>query len=208
MFFVKLLALHGYTIPREAADEVMGIAKPAAIRTLLQQYYPAASAAAPLPAIHRDFLERMIEFYTTSADIREMEGASDVFRLLKKQGIKVGIDTGFSRDITDIIIARLGWDEQELLDVSVASDEVAHGRPAPDMIYKAMELTGITDVRSVMKVGDTPVDIQEGNNAGCGRVVGVLSGIGTSEELTGAGSAVLIDSIADIADLIGTVVYN
>lgn len=207
----EALALHGYIIPREAADEVMGIAKPVAIQSLLAQFYPAINPEESVAAIHGDFLKMMIAFYSTSDEIREMEGSSDVFRLLKKQGIKVGIDTGFSRDITDIIITRLGWDKENLLDVSVASDEVVHGRPAPDMVYKAMEIAGITDVKSVMKVGDTPVDIMEGNNAGCGMVVGVLSGIGSSEELADAGDALLVDSITDIADIISRqhpVVYN
>ena len=207
----EALALHGYTIPPEAADEVMGIAKPVAIRTLLKQFYPEAAADLSTAAIHEDFLKLMIRFYTTSDKIREMEGASDVFRLLKENGIKVGIDTGFSRDITDIIITRLGWDKENLLDVSVASDEVDNGRPAPDMVYKAMEIAGITDVKSVAKVGDTPVDIMEGNNAGCGMVIGVLSGIGTSKELNDAGDALLVKSIADIGDIINrahSVVYN
>lgn len=199
------LARHGYTVSREAADEVMGIAKPVAIQTLLEQFYPATAAAAPVATIHQDFLQQMISFYTSSADIREIEGSSDVFRSLQAQGIKVGIDTGFSRDITDIIIKRLGWDKENLVDVSVASDEVVHGRPAPDMVFKAMELTGITDVKSVAKVGDTPVDIMEGNNAGCGMVIGVLSGIGTAEELSDAGAALLVASIADIT---GVVAYN
>lgn len=204
------LALHGYTVPREAADEVMGIAKPVAIKTLLNQFYPDAAAGASVTAIHQDFLRLMIDFYSTADDIREIDGSSEVFRELRKQGVKVGIDTGFSRDITDIIMHRLGWQEEGLVDVSVASDEVANGRPAPDMVYRAMELTGITDVKSVMKVGDTPVDIMEGNNAGCGMVVGVLSGIGTPVELKEAGNALLVDSISDITVLLDNraVAYN
>lgn len=193
------LALHGYTVPREAADEVMGIAKPVAIQSLLEQFYPGAATTAPIAAIHQEFLRQMIDFYTTADDIREMRGASEVFRALKKQGIKVGIDTGFSRDITDVIMTRLGWDKEGLVDVSVSSDEVACGRPAPDMVYRAMALTGITDVKSVAKVGDTPVDVMEGNNAGCGMVIGVLSGIGTREALSNAGEVLVVASIADIA---------
>lgn len=200
----EVLALHGYTITRKAADEVMGIAKPVAIRILLKQFYPATAAAAPVAVIHEDFLTRMNSFYTHSENIREIEGCSDVFRSLQAQGIKVGIDTGFSRDITDIIIRRLGWDKENLVDVRVASDEVEHGRPAPDMVFKAMVLTGITDVKSVAKVGDTPVDIMEGNNAGCGMVIGVLSGIGTAEELSDAGDAILVASVADITGVISS----
>lgn len=199
----EALAIHGYIVPSSSADEVMGIAKPVAIKMLLDQFYPTLGEQASVPAIHREFLALMIHFYTHSPEIREITGTSEVFRILKEQGIKVGIDTGFSRDITDIIIDRLGWKEQHLLDVTVASDEVEQGRPAPDMIYKAMELTGVTDVKSVMKVGDTHVDILEGTNAGCGMVVAVLSGVGTREELSdyeGEG-VLLVDSILDLPGL-------
>lgn len=194
----EALLLHGHDIPIEAADKVMGIAKPVAIKMLLDEFEPEAATETAIEKIHADFLRLMSEFYHHSPEIREIEGTSEVFRSLKQQGIKIGVDTGFSRDITDIIIRRLGWDQEGLIDVSVASDEVPQGRPAPDMIYRAMELSGITDVREVLKVGDTPVDVMEGNNAGCGMVVGVLSGTGTREALLGAGEVTLLSSITEL----------
>jgi phosphonatase-like hydrolase len=198
----EALQLHGYDIPLSAADAVMGIAKPVAIKMLLEQFYPGRAAEAPVPGIHADFLRLMTGFYESSPDIREIEGTSAVFRILKEQGVKVGLDTGFSRDITDIIVARLGWHEAALLDISVASDEVEQGRPAPDMIFKAMEQLGISDVKSVAKIGDTPVDIQEGLNAGCGMVIGVLSGVGTKEELGGYEDTLLASSVLDVPGMI------
>lgn len=198
----EALLSYGFDIPLDAADEVMGIAKPVAIEMLLNQFYPERAKDTPIPEIHQAFLKLMIYFYETSPDIREIAGTSEVFRVLKEQGIKVGIDTGFSRDITDIIINRLGWYNQGLLDVTVASDEVAHGRPAPDMVYKAMQITGITDVKAVVKVGDTPVDILEGSNAGCGMVIGVLSGVSTRADLIQYNDAILLDSIIDLPDVI------
>lgn len=196
------LKSYGFEIPLHAADEVMGIAKPVAIEMLLNRFYPGEVTNTPIAEIHQSFLKLMIRFYETSPDIREINGTSAVFRTLKEQGIKVGIDTGFSRDITDIIINRLGWQEQGLLDVTVASDEVVQGRPAPDMVYRAMELTGITDVKTVVKVGDTPVDILEGCNAGCGMVVGVLSGVSARTDLMEYDDVILLDSIVDLPDAI------
>ncbi|MFA6059185.1 MAG: HAD hydrolase-like protein [Taibaiella sp.] len=198
----EALALHGYSVPQTAADDVMGISKPVAIGMLLKRFYPELGTQAPISLIHEEFLKLMSRFYTSAPEIREINGTSAVFRLLKEQGIKVGIDTGFSRDITNIIIDRLGWQEQGLLDVTVASDEVAQGRPSPDMVFRAMDLVGITDVKTVMKVGDTPVDIMEGINAGCGAVVGVLSGVGTREELGRYDGVVLVASIRDVLGLI------
>ncbi|RQO29887.1 phosphonatase-like hydrolase [Taibaiella sp. KBW10] len=193
------LQLHGYSISLSAANEVMGIAKPVAIEMLLDRFYPDATTK-NIALIHEDFLRLMIDFYKNAPGICEIEGASQTFRALQDQGIKVGLDTGFSRDITDIIIQRLGW--ASLLDVSVSSDEVAQGRPYPDMIFKAMDLTGIEDVRQVAKIGDTPVDLEEGHRAGCALVVGVLSGANDKEALQKHPHTHIIDSIVDFTTLL------
>lgn len=196
----KALAVHGYTVPLEAANEVMGIAKPVAIKMLLERFYPEVVATADINSLHGSFLQIMIDFYRNEPGICEIEGATDTFKTLQAQGIKVGLDTGFSRDITDIIIERLGW--QELLDVSVASDEVAQGRPYPDMILRAMELTGISEVQQVVKVGDTPVDLEEGHRAGCALVVGVLSGANGKEVLEQYPHTHIVDSVTDVTEVI------
>ena len=49
------------------------------------------------------------------------------------------------------------------------------GRPNPYMIFRNMQFLGLTDVRRVMKVGDTVSDIREGKNAGL-FTVGVIEG--------------------------------
>jgi phosphonatase-like hydrolase len=198
----EALALHGYHgVTLEAANSVMGIAKPVAIKMLLDLFYP-AEVNPPVAAIHDDFLKSMINFYTTAPEVMEMKGATDTFIELKKMGIKIGLDTGFSRDITDIIIKRLGWDRPEILDISVSSDEVAQGRPYPDMIYKAMEILNIKDTKKVAKIGDTPVDLQEGSNASCGLVIGVLSGSADKETLLQYPHTHLAGSVVEIPGII------
>ena len=59
-----------------------------------------------------------------------------------------------------------------------------HGRPYPYMIFKNMEALELSDVRKVIKVGDTVADIKEGKQAGM-EAVGILEGssvMGLSEE--------------------------
>ncbi len=199
----EALATHGYPeVTLEAANAVMGIAKPIAIEMLLKEFYPETAAQANIQAIHESFLKAMSHFYETTPGIREMEGTSDTFQRLREMGIKIGLDTGFSRDITDIIIKRLGWHKPGVLDVSVASDEVERGRPYPDMIYKAMQLLDISDTKAVAKIGDTPVDLQEGANADCGLVMGVWSGAANKETLALYPHTHLVPSIADVPEKI------
>lgn len=197
------LAKFGFeNVTLDAANKVMGIAKPEAIKSLILEFYPSLMETAPVKDIHVFFLENMKDFYRHSPATKEIEGTTETFKLLKSRGIKVGLDTGFSRDITDIIITRLGWDQPEILDISIASDEVTNGRPEPDMIFMAMKKLGISNVKNVAKIGDTPVDLLEGSNAECSLVIGVLSGTGDKETLEQYPHTHLVNSILDVPEMI------
>jgi phosphonatase-like hydrolase len=178
------LASVGVRAPRDQINAVMGTAKPAAIQTLIAQFRGhAAATPAVVEAVHDDFIRRMQWHYESHPDVRECDGASDLMVWCRARGIRVALDTGFNRRIADAVLKRLRWQGSALLDATVASDEVERGRPHPDMIVRAMQLTGVTDARRVMKVGDTPADVQQGQAAGCGAVVAVTSGSHTAAEL-------------------------
>ncbi len=66
------------------------------------------------------------------------------------------------------------------------------------MIFRAMEATGVVDVRRVAKAGDTVLDLQAGRNAGAGLLVGVLSGSGTREALERVEGARILSSVAEL----------
>ena len=199
--FRAALATRGLAADPEAVNAVMGLPKPEAIRRLLPRGRAAAARAQQVSAVHEDFLARMLGFYRTDPAVREVPGASEAFRLLRGRGVRVALDTGFSRPIADAVLERLGWG-RGLLDATVTSDEVAHGRPYPDMIYKAMALTGVTDAARVAKVGDTPADLREGHAAGCGWVVGVTAGSHTRAELLTHPHTHLIETVADLPPLL------
>lgn len=196
------LSAAGIDAPRSAITAVMGIPKPAAIRRVMQ-----AHAATPTQAandrtmeIHAAFVELLVERYRRDPMIRPAPGALDVFRWLRDGGVRVALDTGFSREILDVLLARLQWDRQ-IVDVTVASDEVVQGRPHPDLIFRAMQLTGISDPAQVAKIGDTPADIDEGRAAGCGLVVGVTYGTHSRGELEPF-AVPLIDRLPDLLPLV------
>jgi phosphonatase-like hydrolase len=186
---------------RDAVNRVMGISKPVAIAQLINRPGPDDPLVQDVLV---DFQERMLGFYRTSPQVREIPGATDTFRLLRAQGIRVVLDTGFSRPIADAVLRRLGWDGGDQIDGTVTVDDVTAGRPAPYMIFRAMELTGVIDVRAVIKVGDTPVDLLEGDNARCGMVVGVTEGSHTAEQLLEYPHTALIPTIRALPGLIAS----
>ena len=146
----------------------------------------------------------MILFYENDQTVEENEGVSETFRLLKAAGIKVFVDTGFDRPIVDALLQRMAWEKNKLIDGSVTSDEVAHGRPHPDLIFRAMELAGVSDVKRVAKVGDTVSDLGEGNAAGCGLVIGITTGAFTYEQLSMAPHTHLISQIPEVLVIINS----
>jgi phosphoglycolate phosphatase-like HAD superfamily hydrolase len=100
-----------------------------------------------------------------------------------------------------VILARLGW--RERIDASIASDEVDRGRPYPDMILELMRRFDVSNPSRVAKVGDTPADLEEGDNAGCGLIVGVIGGTHTRGELEPIRHTHLIEDIPAFPGLLG-----
>ena len=180
----------------EDLDHVMGWPKPKALRYLLERGSKDITSYDDifLDKLHAEFVEKMISFFRDSNNLEEIGGATEVFKELKSKGIKIALDTGFSRPIADIIIKKLGWSDG-ILDATVASDEVANGRPKPDMIYHLMNKLNIKDASYVAKVGDTESDIKQGRHAGCGMVIGVTSGSCTEDELLSFKADYVIDSV-------------
>ena len=71
------------------------------------------------------------------------------------------------------------------------------------MLFHAMETAGVNSVAEVMAVGDTPLDLQAASNAGVRGMVGVLSGVGTAEQLRREPHTDIIRSVADLPALLG-----
>jgi phosphonatase-like hydrolase len=202
---IAALASDDVRVPREAVKAAMGMPKPMAIRQLLgsAETEGAAMLDARVDRIYRTFVSLVKKRYRHDPLIREADGAVDVFRCLRMAGIQVALDTGFSRDVLDVLLARLGWDS-DIVDCTVSSDEVEKGRPHPDMIFRAMQLTGVTSCDNVAKIGDTPIDILEGQAAKCGLVVGVTYGTHSRAELERFGVP-LIDRLAELLPLVRAV---
>lgn len=148
--------------------------------------------------IYRTFVEQVNEAYKT---VPPIDGAEETIRKLRERGYLVATTTGFDREIVMPIFHRLGW--EKYFAAMVASDDVAQGRPAPYMLFHAMETAGVTSVAEVMAVGDTPLDLQAANNAGVQGRVGVLSGVGTRGQLSREAPTHIIQSVADLPALLG-----
>ena len=202
--FITAFKEYGFTMPEAEVKKVMGFRKMDAILLLLAKFAPEQKDGEELAdRIHTRFIDKMIEFYRNDEKLAPLPHAEAVFRALKKRGIRVALNTGFTRSITDTILHRLRWDDRSpLIDQVICSDEVARGRPHADMIEVLMEDLGIESPVQVLKVGDTEVDVEEGRNAGCGKVVSVTTGTCTREQLQSYSPDFIIDDLQELLPII------
>ncbi|HEX6431816.1 MAG TPA: HAD-IA family hydrolase [Niastella sp.] len=184
-------------VPTSPINHVMGFRKKDAIRLLLA----GDNNDVLIEQIHEAFIRNMLALYENGPELTPLPQVEETFQQLKQWGIKIALNTGFTRPVTDAILQRLQWTIPETIDMVLCSDEVTEGRPQPDMIKTIMQQMDITDSKAVVKVGDTRVDVEEGRNAGCGLVVSVTTGAYTRSELALCKPDYIIDSIAELPAL-------
>lgn len=148
-------------------------------------------------AIYGDFNARLIEAYKR---VPPIEGAEEAFRKMRAGGLLLAVNTGFDRQVASSIFQRLGW--EKYFAAIVTSDDVSLGRPAPYLIFHAMEKAGVENVAEVMAVGDTPLDLRAAANAGVRGMVGVLSGASTRERLESEPHTEILKSVAELPRVI------
>ncbi|HEY7058427.1 MAG TPA: phosphonatase-like hydrolase [Vicinamibacterales bacterium] len=195
--FAAALAEIGVSVTAAQVADVRGASKREAIRQFIADGPDRDRRAAGAYSSFQIHLARLYR----SEGVEAIAGATDVFRWLRDRHVRVGLNTGFDREITTLLLNTLDWNDSTV-DAIVCGDDVTRGRPAPDLILRTMERTGVTDARLVLNVGDTVLDLQAGRNAGVRWNVGVLSGGHDRQRLEQAPHTHLIDSVADLKSLI------
>ncbi|MBU2267753.1 MAG: HAD hydrolase-like protein, partial [Bacteroidetes bacterium] len=117
--FHEAMKIQGYDIPFQKINPLMGFKKTEAIMMMLKEYETESERITTtlIDIIHEDFIEIMIEFYEHSSDICALPGVEETMEIIKSKGIKIGVDTGFSKQVAELIVKRLGWREKGLIDV-------------------------------------------------------------------------------------------
>jgi len=187
----RILALQGYAklyVFTLLWTEQLGEGNPRITELALQSY--------------QDF-KAILENHYRTQPVFPTEGCLTLFAALHAKGIKIALTTGFYREVADIILDRLGWvpdlNTTSGIHLSVTPDEVnGEGRPAPAMIHYAMDKLSIGDVEEVVNVGDTPVDLLFGKNAGVRYALGVCNGTHTREQLADHANDGLLEKISDL----------
>lgn len=172
--FVEVFKNQGVEISMEEARGPMGLRKDIHIQKLTQDPVIAARweaikgtppVQADVDAMFADFVSAQLECLPKYTAL--LPGIKDVVNGLQAEGIKIGVSTGFTRVMVDVLLKDV-IAQGVVPDATVAGDEVVNGaRPSPHMVFKNLDLMGIDDVKSVVKCDDTVSGIGEAMNAGC-----------------------------------------
>lgn len=188
--FIEIFKKKGIEITIDEARGPMGTHKRDHIKQILSlpDVQRKWSAVFKRPAIEKDIDELFADFvpmqlnclHQHSKLIPKVKETIDYFR---KRKLKIGSTTGFTRPMMEVILPE-AKKQGYLVDALVCANEVPVARPAPWMCFQNAMLLNIFPMESLVKIGDTPVDVEEGLNAGTWTIGIAKTGneLGLSEE--------------------------
>lgn len=170
--FVEIFRRRGVEITIDEARGPMGRSKHDHIATVArlprvaakwQSLYGHTPSDTDVLAMYEEFLPLQRAILSEGWDV--IPGVVEAAAELRRRGIKIGSTTGYTRSLMEVVAPRaaeLGYAP----DCLVCADDVAAGRPAPWMNFRAAELLEIFPPSAIVAVDDTPVGIEAGRNAG------------------------------------------
>ncbi|MCS3530281.1 HAD-IA family hydrolase [Chryseobacterium sp. JUb7] len=190
---------YGYHVTLEKVLSVCaGMEKLEAITSLLKEIGGNEEDAS---AIFENFSDQLKLSYQ-NLDVKPIDGVENFLLSMRSKNKKVVLNTGYTGEIAQQLLDRLNWKENVHFDAMITADDVSESRPSPAMIHLAMEKFNITRPESVLKAGDSVIDIEEGKNAGCGLTIAVLSGAQTRTELEKSNPDYILNTISEAEDIL------
>jgi phosphonoacetaldehyde hydrolase len=231
--FVDVFAEQGVDITLSEARAPMGIFKRDHIRAITrmpriaqcwQQVHGHEPHEEDVDTLYTAFTPKQIAVITDYSAL--IPGVKETVQALRERGVKIGSCTGFTQEMMQPLlpeVAKQGY----MPDALVCPEEVGGGRPQPWMCFENMRRLGVYPSEAVVKIGDTPADIQEGLNAGMwtiglaqtGNEVGLTLDqwyaltpeahrplLATAyNRLSQAGAHYVVDSLADVLSILAAI---
>jgi len=185
----------GVKLSDEEIRSVRGRSKREAISDLLTHHLSLVDGRQLATEVYSLFQGVLMELYERQG-VEQVDGADKTFEWLMTRDVKVALSTGFDRAIAALLLQMVGWDKS--IDVVVCNEDVPRGRPAPYLVFRAMEWAGCECVHRVAVVGDTVSDLQAADNAGVRWGIGVLSGAHSETQLKSCPHSKIITSVKEL----------
>ncbi|MDP5308365.1 HAD family hydrolase [Paracoccus spongiarum] len=186
--------------PEEIRDRFLGVS----IGVICDHVAMRSGAACP-PDFPRRFEDRVLDLYQTR--LRLIDGALPLLETLKGRGLSVAIATGGSiRRMTRTL--QLSGLAPHFEGRSFSADQVARGKPAPDLVLHAAQALGAAPAGCVV-FEDSPHGVRGAIAAGM-RAIGFVGGSHLDEirdahadRLREAGAERVVTRLSDLPDAIG-----
>jgi phosphonoacetaldehyde hydrolase len=172
--FVEVFKNYGLEISMPEARAPMGLRKDLHIKAITEipsvrarfvAKFGREPSQSDVDAMFADFVPTQLALLRQGNYHELLPGVADVVKDLQQQGIKIGVTTGFTRAMLDILLAG-GAKQGFAPDTACAGDEVEMPRPTAYMVIKNLERLGVYNLENAMrrtvKVDDTVSGAGEG----------------------------------------------
>jgi HAD superfamily hydrolase (TIGR01509 family) len=168
------LARHGYALAPEDLAGAQGLP--------FREVHGRFAARMRLPELEAFWAEYAAELLPLLDEVAAFPDALATVRELRERGVPLAVASSSRRERLNRTLARAGFDG--MFGVSVAGDEVARGKPAPDMFLETAARLGFAPAECVV-IEDSAPGVAAGLAAGM-VTVGVLRDGVAPEALAGA----------------------
>ncbi len=197
----KAINNRGFDVSLEAVlAEGAGKEKVEAIKSILK-VYTSNSDDKLADEIYQDFLPSLSSAYE-HLHVLPQANATELFGFLRQRKIKVVLNTGYDADTAESLVKKLGWKKGIEFDSLISSSDVENNRPDPEMIELAMDIYGVHNPKEVIKVGDSIIDIEEGQRAKCLLSIGITTGAHSFQQLQSANPDYIISNLMELVAII------
>ena len=141
----------------EAQRAMMGMSSPEWSRYL----HETVGLREPPEAINAEVVRRMLARYDEGLPV--VDGAREAVGRLAERGLELAVASSANRQLIDSVLRRL--ELERLFAVTVSSEEVARGKPAPDVYLEAARRLGV-EPRRCVAVEDSASGIRAAHAAG------------------------------------------
>jgi HAD superfamily hydrolase (TIGR01509 family) len=183
----ELAAEHGIEWPEGATDAMMGMSS----KEWSRYVHDEVGVPEPPEEINRKVLAWVEKRYRE--ELPWIPGAREAVKRIGAE-FPLGLATSSNREIIDIVVEVGGF--EDLLKVTVSSEEVERGKPAPDVYLEATRRMGVDPERTAA-VEDSTNGLLAAKAAGM-RVIAIPNDAHPPAENGLAAADVVLDSIEDL----------
>ena len=141
----------------EAQEAMMGMSS----REWSRYLHETVGLREPPDVINAEVVKRMLARY--ESDLPVVPGAVEAVHRLADAGLRLAVASSSNRELIDAVLRRLGL--TGLFEVTVSSEEVPRGKPAPDVYLEAALRLGVAPARCIA-VEDSASGIRAAHAAG------------------------------------------